>query len=125
VQDGPNAEADLGQAIRSLLSDASRRRCLGEEAAARSRRTTAPEVVYGAYEQAYRQAFEHLRRTRTRYGEGRRARRAWWLASQHLFPWSWKHAAMWLIALLRERHGYRPRSGVPIDAPPEEPAPRS
>ncbi len=117
---GDDVGEAFGAAVRSLFQDPTRRRTLGENAAMRQRETSAPEVVYAAYEAAYASAKEHYEANKParvgRPGVGQFFSMAW----QWLIPWAWQHAALLLTGLMSS--GYRPDHKAPLDAAPDNPA---
>ncbi len=110
----------FGHAILRLLQDESARRELGLEAARRQRESSAPEVVYAAYENAYAVAREHIAAHPPEPLPASAAQKKLHLLRRHVFPWATMHGI--LVAAGSVPTSYRPRSDVPFDAPPVRPA---
>ena len=116
--------ADAGQAfaatIKELLANEPMRRTLGENAALRQRETSAPEVVYAAYEAAYASAREHYaNHPPVKTGPG--ATKEWLkLGWDHMLPWVWQHSTLMATGVVAS--GYAPKGGAAFDATPDDAA---
>ncbi|MCO4762701.1 MAG: glycosyltransferase [Myxococcales bacterium] len=117
---GDDVEERFAAALLRVLSDDAMRATLGEGAAKRQRETSAPEVVYRAYENAYASAAEHLAQNPPKRVGKKDAKMKMFLATQHMWPWIWKH--VFLAGTGLASSSYKPKSAVPFDAAPENPA---
>ena len=117
---GADVADDFAAGVKALLDDPARRRALGEGGALRQRETSAPEVVYAAYEAAYASAKEHYASKPPahvgRPGIGQAMSMGW----NWIFPWAWQHAALLGTGLISS--GYMPNHKAPLDAAPDNPA---
>ncbi len=120
VAPGRDEVERFGNAILRLLQDEPARRALGIEAARRQRESSAPEVVYAAYENAYAVAREHIAANPPAPLPVGALQKQMYLFRQHILPWATMHSL--LVTAGSVPTSYRPRSDVPFDAPPVRPA---
>ncbi len=118
--EGDDVQGRFGAAVLRMLSDNAMRETFGEAAAERQRQHSAPEVVYRAYENAYAEAFEHLERNPPKRVGAKDAKMAWSMTRDHVWPWVWKH--VFLAASGAVPSSYTPKTDVPFDAAPDNPA---
>ena len=118
--EGENVDARFSAAVLRILADEPMRRTLGEAAAKRQRQTSAPEVVYRAYEEAYASAAEHLRANPPQRLGRSDLKNKLELTRDHVWPWIWKHIVF--AGTGATPSGYDPKSPVPFDAAPDNPA---
>lgn len=120
VKPGGDELEAMGAAVVRLLRDDAMRQAFGVEAARQQRLTSAPEVVYAAYEQAYAEARAHLARhppPPLPVGALRTQAHLW---RHHIGPWVGLHTG--LVASGVMPTSYRPPKDVAIDAAPLQPA---
>jgi glycosyltransferase involved in cell wall biosynthesis len=117
VPDDVHQDEALGAAVNKLLSDPGLRQKFGRAASQRQRLLVDPEAVYTAYERAYEEAVEHIKRRPPTRKDPRKMRDRAHLIRQHVFPWLWKHATLAASGIVSS--GYNPKSQVPFDAAPE------
>ncbi len=118
--EGPDVDANFGAAVLRLLGDDAMRRAFGDAAAVRQRQTSAPEVVYRQYEEAYASAAAHLAANPPKRLGHRDAKMALRLTRDHIWPWIWKHVVFAGTGAVPSN--YDPKPVVPFDAAPENPA---
>ncbi len=123
VEAGKGEAEAFGAAILRLLADDAMRSAFGLEAARRQRATSAPEVVYAAYENAYAVAREHIAAHPPAPLQGSKLSTQVHMARHHVMPWLTLHTA--LVATGAVPTSYKPRTDVPIDAAPVNPADES
>lgn len=123
VQAGKGEAEAFGAAVLRLLDDGTMRAALGLEAARRQRTTSAPEVVYAAYEHAYAVAREHIAAHPPAPLQGGKLSTQMHITRHHVVPWLTLHTA--LVATGAVPTSYKPRTDVPIDAAPVNPADES
>lgn len=116
--------ADAGQAfaatIKELLANEPMRRTLGENAALRQRETSAPEVVYAAYEAAYASAREHYAEKPPAHVGSPGPLQSLDMGRRWFMPWTVQHAI--LLATGLGGTSYQPKHSAPLDAAPDNPA---
>lgn len=117
---GDDVDERFAAAVLDLLGDDAKRQAFGEAAGIRQRETSAPEVVYRAYENAYASAREHLKMNPPQRLGHRDAKMALGMAKDHVWPWIWKHVIFAGTGAVPSN--YDPKPAVPFDAPPENPA---
>ncbi len=115
-----DADGEFAAAAAALLSDNGRRRTLAENAALRQRETSAPEIVYAAYEAAYASAKEHYAVHPPAHVGRPGPVQAMQMTWRYLLPWTWQHATVLASGVIPS--GYRPNSKAPLDAAPDQPA---
>ena len=123
VQAGKGEAEGFGAAILRVLTDDDMRRAFGVEAARRQRTTSAPEVVYAAYENAYGVARDHIAAHPPAPLQAGKLSTQVHMTRHHVLPWLSLHTA--LVATGAVPTSYKPRTDVPIDAAPVNPADES
>jgi glycosyltransferase involved in cell wall biosynthesis len=116
---GPTVLEEMGAYVVRLIDNTVERQVMSLAASARSRARTHPDVIYAAYENAYKIAQENIRRNPPKVRNIKRPNDLMWLVKDHLTPWVWKHAALSAIGTVRNNN-YEPTSEVPFDAAPEQ-----
>ena len=114
------ANEAFGAAIGALFADPGMHRTLAENGAMRQRETSAPEVVYAAYEAAYASAREHYAEKPPAHVGSPGPLQSLDMGRRWFMPWTVQHAI--LLATGLGGTSYQPKHSAPLDAAPDNPA---